>query len=234
MGIRENLKTVLSTLEPDVSLIAVSKTKPAEDIREAYAAGQRSFGENKVQELMEKVDQLPEDIQWHFIGNLQRNKVKYLDERIHLVHSLDRPSLARALDKNARSKGFVQKVLLEVNIGREENKGGALIEDLPELIRIVRDLPGLHVKGLMAVIPETQDEAVQKDYFSRMARLFEQEKEHTGPRYEMEILSMGMSGDYRMAMACGSNMVRIGSAIFGARDYGPKAPSEPYPSDQTV
>lgn len=222
MEIRENLNSVLSSLKSGVNLIAVSKTKPVEAILKAYQAGQRSFGENKVQELMQKIDDLPHDIQWHFIGNLQRNKVKYLDDRIFLIHSLDRPSLARAINKNAEKKGFIQKVLLEVNIGHDENKGGVLPQDFQELVRSVRELPNLHVKGLMAVIPETGDEALQKEYFCKMNDLFLQEKARSGPLYEMEILSMGMSGDYQAAMACGSNMVRIGSAIFGERDYGPK------------
>lgn len=219
MEIKHNLDQIRTTLAPDVRLIAVSKTKPVEAVREAYEAGQRAFGENKVQELMQKIDQLPADIEWHFIGNLQRNKVKYLDERIHLIHSVDRISLAQEIDRQARKKGYIQNILLEVNIGREENKGGALPEDLPELTAAVRELPGLHVKGLMTVIPETEDEAEQRAWFQAMQELYRKEKAKEGPRYEMEILSMGMSGDYQTAMACGSTMVRIGSAIFGARDY---------------
>lgn len=220
MTIQENLDQIRATLPEGVELIAVSKTKPVEAIAEAYAAGQRLFGENKVQELMSKVDALPSDIQWHFIGNLQRNKVKYLDERIHLIHSLDRVSLALELERNAARKGYVQNVLLEVNIGREANKGGALPEDLPELIAAVRSLDHLHVRGLMAVIPETEDETRQKEYFQAVQSIFQAEAEKAGPRYEMTILSMGMSGDYRIAMECGATLVRIGTAIFGARDYG--------------
>ena len=220
MELKDNLQQVLNTLKPGVTLVAVSKTKPEEAILEAYEAGQRDFGENRVQELVGKIDHLPQDIRWHFIGNLQRNKVKYLDERIYLIHSLDRASLAKEINKNAKKKGFVQKVLLEVNIGGEESKGGISPEDLPKLIEAVQKLPNLHVKGLMAMIPETSDVEEQKKYFTKMAELFKQEKAKTGPQYEMEILSMGMSGDYKAAMDCGSTMVRVGSAIFGARDYG--------------
>ena len=220
MEIKDNLQQVLDTLKPGVTLVAVSKTKPEEAIVEAYEAGHRDFGENRVQELVGKIDHLPQDIRWHFIGNLQRNKVKYLDERIYLIHSLDRASLAKEINKNAKKKGFVQKVLLEVNIGGEESKGGTPPKDLPKLIEAVQKLPNLHVKGLMAMIPETSDLEEQKKYFSEMADIFKKQKEKTGPLYEMEILSMGMSGDYKAAMDCGSTMVRVGSAIFGARDYG--------------
>lgn len=220
MEIKNNLKNVLETLKPGVTLVAVSKTKPEPAIIEAYEAGQRDFGENRVQELVEKIDHLPQDIRWHFIGNLQRNKVKYLDERVYLIHSLDRASLAKELNKNAKKKGFIQKVLLEVNIGGEESKGGISPKDLPTLIETVKKLPHLHVKGLMAMIPETKDVEEQKKYFTEMAEIFKKEKDNTGPQYEMEILSMGMSGDYKAAMDCGSTMVRVGSAIFGARDYG--------------
>lgn len=219
MGIRENLESINRTLQDGVTLIAVSKTKPVEALSEAYAAGQRHFGENKIQEMVLKMDELPQDIKWHFIGNLQRNKVKYLDDRVYLVHSLDRESLAVELNKNAMKKDYIQNVLLEINIGREDNKGGCLVEDLPALIRTVRQLPALHVKGLMAVIPDTQDPNRQREYFSAMKALFDRESLNQDDRFEMKILSMGMSGDYRTAMECGSTMVRIGSAIFGARDY---------------
>ncbi len=219
MGIRENLETITGTLKDGVTLIAVSKTKPEEALLEAYEAGQRHFGENKIQEMVLKMEHLPKDIRWHFIGNLQRNKVKYLDERVYLIHSLDRESLAVELNKNALKKGYIQNVLLEINIGREENKGGCLTEDLPALIRTVRQLPALRVQGLMAVIPDTDNAELQKHYFSAMKALFEKEGQIKDERFEMKILSMGMSGDYQMAMECGSTMVRIGSAIFGARDY---------------
>ncbi len=219
MGIQDNLNAIKNTLKESVTLIAVSKTKPKEAIMEAYLAGQRDFGENKMQELKGKIDELPSDIRWHFIGGLQRNKCKYLDERVALVHSVDRLSLARAISRNAQNKGYVQDILLQVNIGQEESKGGCPPEELANLAREVRELPGLRIRGLMALIPDTDEEAGQKEYFSAMQELFRQEKASTAGRHEMEILSMGMSGDYQAAMACGSTMVRIGSAIFGARDY---------------
>lgn len=220
MDIAQNLAAVRATLKPGVTLIAVSKTKPEEAILEAYAAGMRAFGENKVQEMIRKAEHLPHDIAWHFIGNLQRNKVKYLDERVALVHSLDRESLAAELNKNALKKHYIQDVLLEVNIGRDPNKGGCLPEQLPHLIQVVRNLPAVRVKGMMTVIPETGDESQQKEYFCQVKDLFEQEALQQSDSYQMQILSMGMSGDYRAAMECGSNLVRIGTAIFGARNYG--------------
>ena len=219
MGIRENLQEITETIPQGVTLIAVSKTKPIEALVEAYEAGQRNFGENKIQEMVLKMEELPGDIHWHFIGNLERNKVKYLDDRVYLVHSLDRESLAIELNKNALKKGYVQNVLLEINIGREDNKGGCLTEDLPSLINTIGQLSALHVRGLMAVIPDTSDKEKQAHYFKAMKELFDQYQLVRGERFEMKILSMGMSGDYQSAMACGSTMVRIGSAIFGARDY---------------
>lgn len=222
MGIKENLNDINSTLREGVTLIAVSKTKPKEAIMEAYEAGQRDFGENKMQELTVKMGELPADIRWHFIGGLQRNKCKFLDERVALVHSVDRLSLANALDRNARNKGYLQDILLQVNIGREKSKGGCLPEELASLAERVKELSGLHVRGLMALIPDTAEEAEQKKYFNAMQELFLKEKTRETDRYEMKILSMGMSGDYKAAMECGSTMVRIGSAIFGARDYSIK------------
>lgn len=219
MEIRDRLNAIKETLNPGVNLVAVSKTKPVEDIMAAYEAGQRIFGENKVQELMDKVDQLPADISWHFIGALQRNKVKYLDQRIALIHSLDRLSLAQEIQKQASKKGYVQDVLLEINIGREANKAGVLPEDFADLAEQVRSLSAIRVRGLMAIIPDTDDEGEQRSYFKAMKEIFDQEAKINQPNYQMEILSMGMSGDYKAAMAEGSNLVRIGSAIFGPRNY---------------
>lgn len=219
MGITENLKDIQRTLKEGVTLIAVSKTKPSEAIMEAYEAGQRDFGENKMQELLTKIDELPLDIRWHFIGGLQRNKVKFLDHRVALVHSVDRESLAAAVSRNAVNKGYVQDILLQVNIGREKSKGGCLPEEFEHFVETVKALPGLRVLGLMALIPDTEDEREQTAWFRAMEDIFKKEKRSETPTYQMEILSMGMSGDYHAAMACGSTMVRIGSAIFGARDY---------------
>ncbi len=221
MGIKENLYEVRETLPENVTLIAVSKTRPAEDIKEAYESGQRDFGENRVQELREKIEELPGDIRWHLIGQLQRNKVKYLDERTYLIHSADREDLLHEIDKNAGKKNYIQDCLLEINIGREENKAGVLLEILPELVMEAKKLKNIRIKGFMTVLPICGEEE-QKKYFEMMKDLFEEYKKEETDNFRMEILSMGMSGDYEEAVKNGSNMVRIGTRIFGKRAYPEK------------
>lgn len=221
MGIRENLDKVKSTLAEGVKLIAVSKTRSEEEIMEAYEAGQRDFGENKVQELVRKMDNLPQDIKWHLIGYLQTNKVKYLDQRVSLIHSLDRVKLLDELDKNAKKKSYIQDCLIEINIGREESKTGIFEENLPELLNEAEGKENIRISGLMAVIPICGEDE-QKKYFMKMKEISESLKKKETDNIKMDILSMGMSGDYKAAMECGSTMVRIGTAIFGPRDYGNK------------
>ncbi len=221
MSIKENLNDVKVQLKAGVVLVAVSKTRPEEEILKAFLAGQRDFGENKIQELVRKMDALPEEINWHFIGGLQTNKVKYLDKRVKLVHSVDRVKLAEELDKNAQRKNYSQNCLIEINIGREVNKAGVMPEDLAELVQAIKGMDNLNVMGLMAVIPICGEEE-QRQYFTRMKLIFEDLKNHETDHFKMEILSMGMSGDFKMAMECGSTMVRIGTAIFGERDYTAK------------
>ncbi len=221
MGIKENLYEVRETLPENVTLIAVSKTRPAQDIKEAYEAGQRDFGENRVQELREKIEELPGDIRWHLIGQLQRNKVKYLDERTYLIHSADREDLLHEIDKNAGKKNYIQDCLLEINIGREENKAGVLLENLPELVMEAKKLKNIRIKGFMTVLPICGEEE-QKKYFEMMKDFFEEYKKEETDNFRMEILSMGMSGDYEEAVKNGSNMVRIGTRIFGKRAYPEK------------
>ncbi|PKK38693.1 hypothetical protein ABB02_01999 [Clostridiaceae bacterium JG1575] len=215
MNIKDHLAQIRAKLAPGVTLLAVSKTKPVSDVLEAYEAGQRAFGENRVGEWREKAKELPSDIQWHFIGTLQRNKVKYLDSRIALIHSVDRVSLAKEIQRRAHKKGYVQDVLLEVNIGGEAQKGGIAPKELPELLAFCQTLPNLRLRGLMTIIPNTQDEGEQRQYFEAMKGLFDTMKAAGGSAFDT--LSMGMSGDYEIAMVCGSTLVRVGSAIFGAR-----------------
>lgn len=217
----EKLKNIRQSLKDGVSLIAVSKTKPMEMIKEAYDLGQRDFGENKVQELREKIELLPSDIRWHLIGALQRNKVKYLDERTYLIHSVDRIDLLKEISKNGDKKGYIPNILLEINIGREENKAGVLEEDLKALVEEAKRTKNVNVRGLMTVLPIC-DEAEQRVYFKKMKGIFDDLKKEEEENFKMEILSMGMSGDYMMAMEEGANMVRIGSKIFGERDYSKK------------
>lgn len=197
-----------------VRLVAVSKTKPASAIREAYAAGQRDFGENYAQELAEKAQELADlpDIRWHFIGHLQTNKAKLVAPVAHLVHAVDSPSLARELGKRvAKLDRGRLGVLVEVNVGGEAQKHGATPEDLPKLLEAVEAEPTLHLQGLMTMPPHDLDEA--RRAFEGLVTL----RDRHGGTARLPELSMGMTDDLEVAVACGATMVRIGTAIFGAR-----------------
>ncbi|NAS13398.1 YggS family pyridoxal phosphate-dependent enzyme [Poritiphilus flavus] len=215
MTISDNLKMVRSRLPDHVELVAVSKTKSNQEIMQAYDAGQRVFGENKVQELVRKQEELPNDIEWHMIGHLQRNKVKYLAPFVTLIHGVDSLKLLREIDKQGKKYQRVIPCLLQMHIAMESSKFGLNREELDEIL----ELDGLeHVKlvGLMGMATFTPDmEQVRKE-FAFLSSLFEYCKTR---RPGFSILSMGMSGDYEIAIEQGSNMVRIGSAIFGARNY---------------
>lgn len=226
--IQKALQEVRATLEEGVSLLAVSKTHPAEYIQEAYEAGQRDFAENKVQELQAKVEVLPKDIRWHFIGHLQTNKVKYIVPYIHLIHTVDSMRLLQAISKevvkfNAANKADrVVDVLLEVHIAQEETKTGLGVEELDGLLKEWRQAPleGVRIRGLMAMASNTDDmEQVEREF-----EVMNQLKQRIGAQYfagddNFDQLSMGMSGDYELAQKHGSTMVRVGSKIFGARYY---------------
>jgi len=214
--IKNNLDEIKNTLPEGVTLIAVSKTKPNEAILEAYECGIRDFGENKVQDLVLKHDALPKDIRWHFIGALQTNKVKKLIGKTALIQSLDRTSLADEINKVASKKNLLVDALIEVNIGEEVNKFGILLQDLAGFIEYLRKLEHINIKGLMAIIPQGE-EADNKRYFRRMKEVFMELKSKENDRFHMGILSMGMSMDYLSAVEEGSNMVRIGTGIFGNR-----------------
>ena len=218
MGIiKNNLDEIKITLPEGVTLIAVSKTKPNEAVLEAYECGIRDFGENKVQDLVLKYETLPKDIRWHFIGALQTNKVRKLIGKTFLIQSLDRASLADEINKIASKKNLMVDALIEVNIGEEENKSGIFLKDLAEFIEYLKDLEHINIKGLMAIIPQG-DDAQNKKYFKRMKEVFMELKSKEYDRFHMEILSMGMSMDYLSAIEEGSNMVRIGTGIFGNRN----------------
>lgn len=223
MSISENLKQIKEELDAhNCLLVAVSKTKPATAIQEAYEAGHRDFGENKVQEMTAKYEELPKDIRWHMIGHLQRNKVKYLAPYVHLIHGVDSPRLLREIDKQAAKAARVIKVLLQIHIAREESKFGFDEQELLELLdsEEMADLKNIQVCGLMGMATNTEKEATIREEFAGLRALFEKVKaSYDLPNVQMEELSMGMSGDYTIALAEGSTMVRIGSAIFGARDY---------------
>ena len=218
MSIKENISRLLSELPENVKLIAVSKTRTVEEMREAYASGQRDFGENKVQELTKKYDEFDESVRWHFIGHLQRNKVKYIVGKVSLIHSLDSIRLLAELEKQYLAAGLNADVLIEVNIGREENKTGILPEELEELLIQCENCSQVKVKGLMTVLPICSEEE-QKRYFLEVRKIWDSLKERQFSNIEMQYLSMGMTGDYKTAILEGSNMVRIGEGIFGKRNY---------------
>ncbi|WP_313126637.1 YggS family pyridoxal phosphate-dependent enzyme [Proteiniclasticum ruminis] len=217
-NISKNLEEIRSTLKDNVTLVAVSKTKSAEEIMAAYKEGIRDFGENKVQELEEKYELLPKDIRWHLIGGLQTNKVRKIVGKTYLIQSLDRESLALEINKRAENKGILVDTLIEVNIGEEPQKAGILTENLGEFITLLGELKHIRVKGLMAIIPQGSEEE-NRNYFRKMHELFEKLAEIKQERFSMEVLSMGMSMDYMTAMEEGSNMIRVGTGIFGARNY---------------
>lgn len=203
----------------DVTLIAVSKTKPVIMLKEAYDAGMRDFGENKVQEIMEKYDKLPSDIRWHMIGHLQTNKVKYIADKIYMIHSVDSLKLAAEISKQAVKAGRVIPILIEVNIADEESKFGVAPFDAEALIRSIAPLPGVSVKGLMTVAPYTDDPEDNRTYFRALKQLSVDITSKNIDNITMGVLSMGMTGDYEVAIEEGASYVRVGTGIFGARNY---------------
>ncbi len=220
MAIADKLKEIQSSLSAHVRLVAVSKTYPAEVVREAYDAGQRLFGENRPQEMDAKYHQLPTDIEWHMIGHLQTNKVKLIIPYVSMIHSVDSAKLLGVINEQALKHNRVVDLLFEVHIAQEESKHGWNAEELIDYLRIgeYRTLSGVCYRGLMGVATNTDDEQVVEAEFTGLHDLMQRLKpEFFDDRFDT--LSMGMSGDYRLAIACGSNMVRIGSAIFGARQY---------------
>ncbi len=218
MEISENIKKYKEELGENVTLVAISKTKPNSDLLEAYEAGQRVFGENKIQEMTEKWEALPKDIQWHMVGHVQRNKVKYMAPFVSLIHAVDSLKLLKEIDKEAKKNERVISCLLQIKIAEEESKFGLDAEEAKEILASEEfsALKNIEVKGLMGMATFSDDEAKVKGEFDYLKSVYEDfKKDH--PNFE--VLSMGMSGDYKLALTCGSNMVRIGSAIFGERNY---------------
>jgi len=218
LSISENYTRLKDEIPKDVTLVSVSKTRTVEEIRAVYDIGERDFGENKVQEIMDKYEQLPKDIRWHLIGHLQRNKVKYILGKVHLIHSLDSVRLLEEIEKQYSKSNLVADVLIQINIGREESKTGILLEDLEELIVACEKCNNVKVKGIMATIPIGDDES-SMNYFMKTKEIFEELKKKNYKNITMETLSIGMSNDYKVALAAGSTMVRIGTGIFGKRNY---------------
>ncbi len=204
----------------EVSLIAVSKTKPVSMLQEAYDAGCRDFGENKVQEIMDKIDRLPSDIRWHMIGHLQTNKVKYIVGKVFLIHSVDSLHLAEAISKETVKQNTTVNILIEVNVAKEDTKYGAMAEDTVSLVEKIALLPGICVKGLMTIAPYVENPQENRQYFVKLRQLAVDIKSKNIDNVHMDILSMGMTGDYMVAIEEGATYVRVGTGIFGERQYG--------------
>ena len=203
----------------DILLVAVSKTKPLSALQEAYNAGIRNFGENKVQELCDKYDQLPKDIRWHMIGHLQRNKVKYIVGKVELIHSVDTYRLAEEINIQAKKQNVIVPILVEVNIAHEESKFGISAEDAILLVEEISKLENIRIKGLMTIAPYVENPEDNRLYFRKIKQLSVDITNKNIDNVSMEILSMGMTGDYEVAIEEGATMVRVGTGIFGARNY---------------
>ncbi len=220
MSIQNNLLSIKSSLPQHVTLVAVSKTWPVADLMEAYDAGQRIFGENKIQEMTEKWEQMPKDIDWHMIGHVQTNKVKYMAPFVSLVHGVDSLKLLAEINKQAKKNNRVIDCLLQIHIAEEETKFGMDEAELNELLESdeFKQMQNIKVRGLMGMATFTDDEAQVKKEFTHLKNIFDNlSQQPKTQNFEPETLSMGMSGDYQIAIECGATMVRIGSSIFGMR-----------------
>ncbi len=225
--IRENLSAVEEKIanacrkagrnRGEVTLVAVSKTKPLSDLREAYEAGAKDFGENKVQELTDKIPELPSDIRWHMIGHLQRNKVKYIVGKVSMIHSVDSFRLAEEISREAVRKDTTVEILIEVNVAGEESKYGVSPEDAPELVEKIASLPAIKIQGLMTIAPFTENPEENRPFFRKLKQLCVDIERKNIDNVNMSVLSMGMTGDYSVAIEEGATCVRVGTGIFGER-----------------
>lgn len=220
--VEEKIETVCNTHgipRDSITLIAVSKTKPVEMLQEIYDAGCRDFGENKVQELVDKYEQLPKDIRWHMIGHLQRNKVKYIIGKVVLIHSVDSLRLAETIEKESAKHNITTDILIEVNMAHEESKFGVLPEEIYDLLMEISKFEHVRVKGLMTVAPFVDNPRKNSEIFEKMHKLSVDIESKNIDNITMSILSMGMTNDYEVALEEGANMIRVGTAIFGERNY---------------
>ena len=215
MKIGNNLRSIIDNIPKKVSLVAVSKTKPIELIKNAYNCGQRDFGENKVQELVNKFELLPKDIKWHMIGHLQRNKVKYIAPFVYLIHSVDSVRLLNEINKQAEKNNKTISVLLQIDISDDNTKFGFSFNEIDTLLNsdLINELNNVKIEGLMGMASFTLNEETIKNQFTSLKNLYHSYKK----KLNFKILSMGMSGDYKIAIECGSNLIRLGSSIFGNR-----------------
>ena len=203
----------------EVTLIAVSKTKPVSMLEEAYSEGIRCFGENKVQELTEKYDQLPADIKWHMIGHLQRNKVKYIVDKAELIHSVDSLRLAETIEQEAAKKNIIANILIEVNVAEEDSKFGLKVGEVIPLIEEISKFPHIKIKGLMTIAPYVENPEENRSVFACLRKLSVDIAEKNIDNVNVEILSMGMTNDYQVAIEEGATLIRVGTGIFGERNY---------------
>lgn len=221
MFIKENLYNIKNSIPENVTLIAVSKTQPVSSILEAYQAGQRAFGENKIQEMAEKFDILPKDIEWHMIGHLQSNKVKYMASFVHLIHGVDSFKTLEEINKQALKNNRIINCLLEVKIASEETKFGLSFVEAELLLKSeeLKNLKNINITGLMGMASFTEDFEVIRTEFKSLKNFFDSLQKYKSFNVNPTILSMGMSGDHKIAIEEGSSMIRVGSAIFGSRNY---------------
>ena len=227
--VAENLAQVQKNIEEscrkinrdpgEVMLIAVSKTKPVEMLKEAYDAGARVFGENKVQEIVDKYDQMPSDVKWHMIGHLQRNKVKYIVDKVAMIHSVDSFRLAETIEKEAAKKDVIVPILIEVNVAQEESKFGLKPEEVLPFIEKIAGFSHIQIKGLMTIAPYVENAEENRRIFRELKKLSVDIAAKNINNVIMSVLSMGMTGDYMVAVQEGATMVRVGTGIFGARNY---------------
>ena len=227
--VAENLAQVQKNIEEscgnvnrdpgEATLIAVSKTKPVEMLREAYDAGARVFGENKVQEIVDKYDHMPSDVKWHMIGHLQRNKVKYIVDKVAMIHSVDSFRLAETIEKEAAKKNVTVPILIEVNVAQEESKYGLKPEEVLPFIEEIADFSHIQIKGLMTIAPYVENAEENREIFRELKKLSVDIAAKNINNVTMSVLSMGMTGDYMVAVQEGATMVRVGTGIFGARNY---------------
>ena len=221
MSIQNNLHTITNSLPQEVTLVAVSKTKPVSEILEAYHAGQRVFGENKIQEMAQKFDEMPKDIQWHMIGHLQSNKVKYMAHFVDLIHGVDSFKTLIEINKQALKKNRIINCLLQLKIAKEETKFGMSFNDVEQLLNSeeFQSLKNINILGFMGMATFTDDEKIVRAEFKTLKKYFETSKKYNTLNFDPTVLSMGMSDDYKIAIEEGSTMIRVGSAIFGQRNY---------------
>lgn len=221
MNIKQNLEHIKSTLPENVTLVAVSKTKPVSDLMEAYNAGQRIFGENKVQEMIQKQPLMPKDIEWHMIGHLQRNKVKYMADFVSLIHGVDNFKLLKEIDKQAKIVNRTIDCLLQIKIADEDSKFGMTSQEAQDILKSPEfsKLKNVRIVGVMGMATFTDDKQHIEKEFKKLKSTFDELKVIELDNCQLKTISMGMSGDYQLAIECGSTLVRVGSSIFGERNY---------------